>query len=217
MKYVHMTDALFDYLRATHSQSGDPLLVDLREETRQFGPDAIMQINDVQVSLLSILVAATGARTAIEVGTFTGASSLAIGRALPSDGSLLCLDVSDEWTSVARRFWERAGIADRVRLKLGDAVQSLRALPKGPTYDFAFIDADKIDYGRYFDELLPRMNPNGLLVFDNALRGGAVVGRQHDPGTAAIHALNQRLAEDTRLETVLIPVSDGLLISRVRP
>lgn len=217
MKYVHMTDPLFDYLRTCHSRSGDQLLAELRAETSQrFGDDAMMQINEVQGSLLSILVAATGTRRAIEVGTFTGASSLAIARALPDDGELLCLDLSEEWTAVAQRYWQRAGIAERVTLHLGDAVASLRALPRERAFDFAFIDAEKTDYGHYFDELLPRMRPNGLLVFDNALRHGAVLAESKDPGTAAIDELNRRLAADERVETVLVPVSDGLLIARVR-
>jgi len=217
MKYVHMTDALFDYLRTCHSHSGDQLLEELRAETAQrFGGDAMMQINEVQGSLLSILVAATGTRRAIEVGTFTGASSLAIARALPDDGGLLCLDLSEEWTAVARRYWERAGVAEHVQLQLGDAVASLRALPRERAFDFAFVDAEKTDYGHYFDELLPRMRPNGLLVFDNALRGGAVLDPAKDPGTTAIDELNRRLATDERVETVLVPVSDGLLIARVR-
>jgi len=217
MKYVHMTDALFDYLRRCHSRSGDQLLEELSAETAQrFGPEAIMQINEVQGSLLSILVATTGVRRAIEIGTFTGASSLAIARALPEDGELLCLDISEEWTAVARRYWERAGVAERVTLQLGDAVASLRALPSERAFDFAFVDAEKTDYGAYFDELLPRMRPNALMVFDNALRHGAVLDREQDPGTAAIHELNLRLAAHEGLETVLVPVSDGLLIARVR-
>lgn len=216
MKYVEMTHPLFEYLCQTHSRANDPLLAALREDTQQFGPDAMMQINDVQGSLLSLLVAATGAVRAIEIGTFTGASSLAIGRALPADGHLLCLDISETYTNIARHYWERANIADRVELQLGDAVASLNALPLEASFDFAFVDAEKTDYERYFEALLPRMRPNGLMVFDNALRHGHVLQPHVDPGTETIDRLNRRLAADERLETVLIPVSDGLLMARVR-
>jgi caffeoyl-CoA O-methyltransferase len=166
---------------------------------------------------MNLLVRVTGARSAIEIGTFTGYSAICIARALPPGGALLCCDSSEEWTALARRYFERAGVADRITLKIAPALATLAALPADQTFDFAFIDADKVSYRKYYEELLPRMRPNGLIVFDNVLWMGAVV----DPGdagddTRALRELNDFIAADSRVQAVMISVSDGLTIARVK-
>ena len=164
---------------------------------------------------MQVLATALGARRAIEIGTFTGYSALCVARGLPADGSLLCLDVSEEWTAVARRYWERAGLSDRIELRLGDAHESLRALPAEPTFDLAFIDADKSGYADYVEQLHPRMRPNGLILLDNTLRGGHVLEPRTDDDRA-IAGLNDALVRDPRWETVLLPLADGLTLLRAR-
>ena len=144
---------------------------ELREETARLAGHATMQIAPDQATLLRILVAATGARRAIEVGTFTGLSALAIARGLPPDGHLLCLDVSEAWTAIARRAWERAGVAGRIELQLGPAAVALRALPESREVDFAFIDADKEGYPVYWEEIVRRLRPGGLVAVDNVSEG----------------------------------------------
>jgi caffeoyl-CoA O-methyltransferase len=152
---------------------------------------------------------------AIEIGTFTGLSSLCVARGLPDDGSLLCLDVSDEYTAVARRYWERAGLTDRIELRLGDAHEALRALPAEPTFDLAFVDADKTGYADYVEQLHPRMRPNGVVLLDNTLRAGRVFSPETDDDRAVVE-LNAALAADPRWETALLPLADGLTMLRVR-
>jgi caffeoyl-CoA O-methyltransferase len=176
---------------------------------------ATMQIAPEQGAFMQLLTRALGARRAIEIGTFTGYSALCIARGLPEDGSLLCLDRSEEWTAVARRFWSRAGLAERIELRLGDALPTLRSLPEEPTFDLAFVDADKTGYAAYVEELYPRMTPNGIVLLDNTLWSGKVL----DPATDDDHALvalNASLAADPRWETVLLPLSDGLTMLRKR-
>ena len=157
-------------------------------------------------------------RRAVEIGTFTGYSALCIARALPADGTLLCCDVSEEWTSVGRRYWERAGVAGAITLALGPALETLRALPADATFDLAFIDADKPSYLAYYEELVPRVAPGGLILVDNTLWSGRVVDPDaHDPDTDAIRAFNAHVAADPRTDTVLLPVGDGLTLCRVNP
>jgi caffeoyl-CoA O-methyltransferase len=164
---------------------------------------------------MQALAAAVGARRAIEIGTFTGFSALCVARGLSDDGRLLCLDVSDEYTAVARRSWERAGLADRIELRLGDAHETLRALPSEPTFDFAFIDADKTGYADYVEQLHPRMRSNGVVLLDNTLRSGRVLHPETDDDRAIVE-LNAALAADPRWETVLLPLADGLTMLRKR-
>ena len=164
---------------------------------------------------MQLLTAAIGARTAVEIGTFTGFSALCIARGLPADGSLLCLDVNPDWTAIARRYWERAGLSDRIELRLGDARETLRALPAAETFDLAFVDADKTGYPLYVEELYPRMNPNGVVLLDNMLRRGKVLDPQSDDDHA-VAGLNRALADDPRWETVLLPLADGLTMLRKR-
>ncbi len=195
----------------------DDVLADLREETATTLRDhAQMQISPEQGAFLTTLVAAMGARRVIEVGTFTGYSALCLARGLGPEGLLHCFDVSEEWTQIARRHWRRAGLDDRIELTLGPAAQSLAALPPDPVVDVAFVDADKTGYPEYVELLLPRLRPGGLLLLDNTLRYGAVLpsSGSTDEGTRAIVALNAALAGDSRVETVLLPLADGLTIAR---
>ena len=204
-----------DYL-LTHSEPADEVLRDLAEQThRELGGQAGMQITQDEGELLTLLVRLTGARRAVEVGTFTGYSSICIARGLPDDGHLLCCDVSEEYTSVARRYWERAGLTDKITLEIGPAVETLRAQPAGETWDFAFIDADKAGYPAYVEEILPRLRTGGLMVLDNMLRDGRVLAPESDDDRA-IHALNEALVADDRVEVVLLPVRDGVTLARKR-
>jgi len=207
--------AINDYLLA-HSEPADDVLRDLAEEThRELGGRAMMQISHDEGELLTMLVRITGARQAVEVGTFTGYSSICIARGLPDDGHLLCCDVSEEWTAIARRYWERAGVADRIELRIAAAVETLRSLPAEPSLDFAFIDADKTGYPAYVEEILPRLRPGGLMVLDNMLRDGRVLAPENDEDRA-IHELNQALVGDDRIDVVLLPVRDGVSLARKR-
>lgn len=216
MKFIPMSEPLYDYLVA-HGHNGDPLLAELARETEALGPIAVMQIAPEQGTLMSILVGAIGATSAIEIGTFTGYSALCVARALGPNGRLLCCDISDEWTAIARRYWEKAGVAERIELRLAPALETLRALPADRTFDFAFIDADKVSYRDYYEALLPRLRRNGLLVFDNVLWMGQVLDRETpSDDTRALQQLNDHLAADQRVEAVMISVSDGLTIVRKR-
>jgi caffeoyl-CoA O-methyltransferase len=173
------------------------------------------QIAPEQGAFMQLLTRALGVRRAIEIGTFTGFSALCVARGLPDDGRLLCLDRNAEWTAIARRYWERAGLADRIELRLGDARETLRALPAEPTFDLAFVDADKTGYATYVEELHPRMVDNGVVLLDNTLRQGRILAPETDDDRA-IAGLNPALAVDPRWETVLLPVADGLTVLRKR-
>jgi predicted O-methyltransferase YrrM len=210
-----VSPAIEDYLLA-HSQPADEVLRDLTEEThRDLGGRAGMQITHDEGELLTMLVRLTGARQAVEVGTFTGYSSICIARGLPDDGHLLCCDVSEEWTGIARRYWERAGVSDRIELRIAPALETLQSLPAEPYLDFAFIDADKTGYPSYVEEILPRLRPGGLMVLDNMLRDGRVLHPESDDDRA-IHDLNQALVADDRVDVVLLPVRDGVSLARKR-
>jgi len=216
MKFIPMSEPLYDYLVA-HGHNGDPILAELAQETAGLGPIAMMQIAPEQGTLMSILVAAIGATSAIEIGTFTGYSALCVARALGPKGRLLCCDVSEEWTAIARRYWAKAGVADRIELRIAPALETLQALPPAHTFDFAFVDADKVSYRAYYEALLPRLRTNGLIVFDNVLWMGQVLDTQTpSDDTRALQQLNDHIAGDRRVEAVMISVSDGLTIVRKR-
>jgi caffeoyl-CoA O-methyltransferase len=176
---------------------------------------ATFQIAPEQGTFMQLLARALGARRAIEIGTFTGYSALCIARGLSDDGRLVCLDRSEEWTAVARRYWERAGLADRIELHVGEALPALRALPAEETFDLAFVDADKTGYAAYVEELYDRMTPNGVVLLDNTLRSGRVLDPQTEDDRALV-ALNAALVSDPRWETVLLPLADGLTVLRKR-
>ncbi|WP_225438401.1 O-methyltransferase [Candidatus Frankia nodulisporulans] len=199
------------------SSAPDSVLVELARETEALGPAAGMLVPHAQGTLLTTLVASARPTRAIEVGTFTGYSSLCIARGLSDGGQLLCLDISERWTSIAEKYWARAGVGHRIELRLGPAAETISALPAEPTFDFAFIDADKVSYQEYLDLLLPRMRLDGLLVVDNVLlHGKAARGRARGAEPAAMRRFNARLAADHRLQTVMLPFADGLTLARVR-
>jgi len=213
-----LTQELADYVRAA-SEPPDDVAADLIAETAAMGErgeaPATMQIAPEQAAFMRLLASALGARRAIEIGTFTGLSAMYVARGLPGDGSLLCLDVNEHWTAVARRYWERAGLSDRIELRLGNAIDTLRALPAEPTFDLAFVDADKTGYAAYVDELYPRLTANAVVLLDNTLWSGRVLDPQSDDDRA-IAELNASLVADPRWETVLLPIADGLTMLRKR-
>lgn len=214
-KTLPLTEELYSYVIA-HSTPPDQIVLDLIEETRTVLPDeAQMQVAPDQAVLLTFLTKLLGVRQAVEVGTFTGLSSLSIARGLADGGTLTCFDISDEFTSVARRYWARAGVADRIELRIGPAAQTLRELPTEPHLDLAFIDADKTGYLAYWAEIVPRMRPGGLILVDNVLRHGKVLA----PEDAADHAIvkfNEYVAGDDRVDVVILPIADGLTFARRR-
>ncbi|MEY2453788.1 MAG: caffeoyl-CoA O-methyltransferase [Acidimicrobiaceae bacterium] len=213
-KSFQLSAEIHDYLIA-HSTPADDIERALIEETAALGDIARMQIAPEQGALLRILTRLLGVTRAVEVGTFTGYSALCIARGLAPQGRLLCCDVSDEWTKIGRRHWEAAGVADRVELRLGPALDTLQSLPREATFDLAFIDADKPNYVAYYEELLPRMRVNGLLIVDNVLWSGSVVDpKANDENVQAIRAFNDHLAQDDRVEKVMLPVSDGITLAR---
>lgn len=219
LKFVTLNPRLFRYLEDCRTHDGDRVLDALRAATEQKFPDyAMMQIGRDQGTFMTLLVGAIGAREALEIGTFTGYSSICIARGLPANGHLLCLDISDEWTSVARKYWKRAGVDKKIELRLGPAAESLRQLKRGQKFDFAFIDADKPGYDNYYEMVLPIMRPNGLILFDNMLWGGRLGGKRRitHPNGKAIDRLNRKLARDRRIESVLLSVGDGIHLCRVR-
>lgn len=204
-----------DYVLA-HTEAPDEVMAGLIAETAAM-PNSNMQIAPDQAAFMALLVRALRARRAIEIGTFTGLSALAIARALPDDGSLLCCDISAEWTSIGRRYWEQAGVSDRIELRIGPAAETVAALPDEPTFDVAFVDADKTGYAGYIDALYPRMQTNALVLLDNTLRGSKVLGgAELSPDDEALMTLNDALVADPRWETVLLPIADGVTLLRKR-
>ena len=216
IKSLGVSPELHAYL-VEHGADPDPIVDALVEETRALGGISIMQIAPEQGPFLGMLVRLMGARQAVEVGTFTGLSALHVARSLPADGKLLCCDVSEEWTAMAKRSWEKAGIADRIELRIAPALDTLAALPKERRIDFAFIDADKANYIAYYEAILERLRPGGLIVADNVLWNGAIVDPEaNDDNTLALRRFNDHVAADDRVDRVMLPVSDGLTLARLR-
>ncbi|SCE71053.1 O-methyltransferase [Micromonospora chokoriensis] len=214
-KSIPLTDELHAYLVA-HGSPPDEIIRDLADETRSVLPEhATMQVAPEQAAFLTFLTRLLGARQAVEVGTFTGLSSLAIARGLPDGGQLTCFDISEEFTGIARRYWDRAGVQDRIDLRIGPAGDRLRELPQERYLDFAFIDADKTGYPIYWAELVPRMRPGGVIAVDNVLRGGRVIAPR-DVSDRAIAAFNDEVLADVRVDPVMLPIADGLTLARVR-
>ncbi|MEU6170421.1 O-methyltransferase [Streptantibioticus parmotrematis] len=210
-----LTNDLYAYLLA-HNPPLDTVQRELIDATRaRFADDAGLQTAEEQGPLLAFLVRLTGARRIVEVGTFTGYSTLSMAQALPDDGRIIACDVSEEWTALGREAWAKAGVADRVDLRIAPALDTLRALPADePWIDMAFLDADKGNYLAYWEELVPRTRPGGLLVVDNTLFHGGVVDTAATGGAAAIRAFNDRVLADERVEAVLLSVADGLTLAR---
>jgi predicted O-methyltransferase YrrM len=207
---VQVTDQLHDYMVA-HGMPLDEIATELVAETQGLGRASVMLTTPDQAALLTTLTRLISARRAVEIGTFTGFSALAISRGLPADGRLICLDVDDEWTSIGRKYWERAGVADKIDLRIGDAHQSVTELDG--EFDLAFIDADKDWYIQYFEAVLPRIRPNGLMLFDNTLAGGRVVG-VHDEDPVDRKEFNAHIAKDGRVDVVMLGIGDGLTLVR---
>ncbi len=217
MEIAASEETVSDYLLA-HSTAQDDVLARLAEETRDtFRDVAQMQISSDEGALLTMLVRLTGARNAVEVGTFTGYSSICIARGLAEGGRLLACDISGEWTSMAERYWAEAGVTDRIELRLAPAAETLAALPVEPSIDFAFVDADKENYPIYYEELVSRLRPGGLVLLDNVLLGGRIFddGEQGERAVA-MRAVNDRVAADERVDVVMLPVRDGVTVARRR-
>jgi caffeoyl-CoA O-methyltransferase len=216
-KYVTLNDALYDYVVRCRSRTDDPVLDALRVETEALGDVARMLISYEQGDFLTMLTKLLGVRSAVEVGTFTGYSSICIARGLAMHGRLTCFDINAEWTATARRYWEKAEVADRMELRLGDAREELRKWEPAEPLDLVFIDADKTGYNTYFEMLLPKVKTNGLFIFDNMVWGGRVIEEPlTDPDGVAINRLNRKLGTDPRVESVLLPFADGLHLARKR-
>lgn len=214
-KSAPLTPELYAYVLA-HNPPLDPVRRALVESTRTVFPgDALKQVAEEQAPLLAFLVRLTGARHVVEVGTFTGLSALSMAQALPEDGRLITLDISEEWTAHARAAWAEAGVADRIDLRIAPALDSLRALPAEPHIDLAFIDANKDGYIDYWEEIVPRLRPGGLIVVDNVLFMGQVVDPAVTGGPGAhIREFNAHVAADRRTEAVMLTVADGLTLAR---
>jgi len=210
-------DAVAAYA-AAHATAADPVQDQIRAATSaRFADWSMMQIGDDQAVLLEVVTRAMGVSFAVEVGTFTGSSSLAIARGLAPGGRLLCCDISEEWTAVARQAWADAGVADRVELRIAPAIETLRSLPSDPAIDLAFLDADKTAYTDYYDELVPRLRAGGLLLVDNTLQQGRVADpTADDTNVVAIRAFNDKVLADDRVRSTLLPVGDGLTFVQKR-
>lgn len=213
---IAMTDALYDYLLRTTVREPE-VLQRLRAETARL-PTGGMQISPEQGQLMRLLIELSGARRALEVGVFTGYSSTCVALALPADGQLVACDISREWTNVARRYWQQAGVAAKIELHLQPALLTLDALiaeGQSGSFDFAFIDADKTAYDAYYERCLTLLRPGGLLGVDNSLWSGAVADESDQrENTCAIRALNAKIASDSRVSASLVPIGDGLYLAR---
>jgi predicted O-methyltransferase YrrM len=213
-----VTDDIHRYL-VDHSVREHEALAKLRAATADM-PDAQMQIGPEQGQFMALLARLTNARRCIEIGVFTGYSSLAVALALPDDGRIIACDVSEEWTAIARRFWREAGVDHKIELKLQPATQTLQELlarGEAGRYDFAFIDADKPAYDTYYEQLLPLLRPGGLIAIDNTLWSGRVADTtSRDANTTALRALNDKLYRDQRIDLSLLPIGDGLTLARKR-
>lgn len=214
---LNLDDALYQYL-IDASLREHPVLAELRAATRDH-PLARMQIAPEQGQFMALLLKLMGARHTLEVGVFTGYSALATALVLPPDGHVIGCDISAEYTDIGRRHWEKAGVAHKIDLRIGPALDTLNALiaeGRAGTFDFAFIDADKTGYDAYYEHCLDLLRPGGLIAIDNVLWGGRVAQAGADDDTAALQALNRKLHRDERIDLSLLPVGDGLTLARKR-
>jgi caffeoyl-CoA O-methyltransferase len=215
-KSFHLSPEVHQYL-VTHGSRPDEIHSGLIAATKELGGISIMQIAPEQGAFMSLFARAIGAKHVVEVGTFTGLSTLCLARGIPDDGCVIACDISEEWTAVGQPFWERAGVAHKIDLRIGPAAETLRALPGDEHIDLSFIDADKVGYAAYYEELLGRTRPGGVILVDNVLWGGSVVdpAAQNDD-VLAIRAFNDQVATDDRIDCVMLAISDGLSILRKR-
>jgi caffeoyl-CoA O-methyltransferase len=215
-KFLQMTPELHRYV-VDHGARRDDVLQRLEAETEKLGDIAIMQIAADQGAFMTLLTRSIGARRALELGTFTGYSAICIARGLSEDGVLVTCDHSDEWTAIARRYFDEAGVADRIDLRLGPALDTLRELPSEEPFDFAFIDADKAEYPDYYEEVLRLLRPDGLAMLDNVLRGGEVLEPEPtDDRGRGTREVNERIAVDERVDVAMLGVADGITLVRKR-
>ena len=212
-----LSDELHAYI-VGHGTPPDDIQQRLIDETAALGGVSKMQIAPEQGAFMTLLTKVVGVRFAVEIGTFTGYSALALARGLPDDGRLLCCDVSEEWTAIARRYWREAGVDDKIELRIAPALDTLRSLPIGDEFDLAFIDADKENYLAYAEEIVRRLRQGGLLLVDNTLWSGEVADPTIVEGDnlLAIRAFNDSFSADPRLDVVILPISDGLTLGRKR-
>ena len=208
-KYRPLNDDLFDFMSAV-SMPPDRLLLDLIEETYALTDWAGMQIQPAQGAFMNLLTRLIGARRALEIGTFTGYSSICIARALPEDGNLICCDESEDWTAVARRYWKRAGLAEKIELRLGPALPMVQAMPRTEQFDLVFVDADKKANWDYYQEVLPRLRSGGVILIDNAFSG---VDSDDPERRRPAREFNRRFSQDKRTQSVLLPIADGLILA----
>jgi caffeoyl-CoA O-methyltransferase len=218
MRWIEMDDATYEYVQRHANPSHDPVAERLAAVTQErFGDLAGMNVGPDQGHLLAMLVAISGARLVVEIGTFTGMSALWMARALPPGGRLVCFDLTDEYLPTARAAWSEAGVDDRIEVVVGPAAQRLRELPADEPVDVAFIDADKTGYAGYVDALLPRMSERGVIVVDNVLWGGSVVDDDdRSESTVALRAFNDAVATRSDVHAVMLPVGDGVTLIRRR-
>jgi caffeoyl-CoA O-methyltransferase len=218
-KHLEITDPLYNYALAQRSGATDPLISALYADTLALGEVGRLAVTPLQASLLSLLAGTIGTRWAVEVGTFTGISSIAIARMLLPGGKLVSFDQDFKYTSMARRYWIKAGLQERIDLRLGDARRLLPHFRQRELLDLAYIDADKESYDQYYEHLCPLVRSGGLIIFDNTLRGGELADPtlRSKPINRAMDALNRKLANDSRVQVVLLPIADGMTICRRMP
>jgi caffeoyl-CoA O-methyltransferase len=216
-KYTVLSPELYAYA-VEHGARQDDVLRRLAEETKRELEDvAIMQIGADQGAFMTLLLRLMGARRALELGTFTGYSAICIARGLPDDGLLVTCDLNDDWTGIARRYWDEAGVSEKIDLRLGPALETLRELPTDEPFDFAFIDADKSEYPDYYEECLRLLRPGGLAMLDNVFRGGSALDPDDDdPRNVATRVVNERIAGDERVDVAMLPVADGITLALKR-
>lgn len=215
VKTVHLTDEVYAYLVA-QAEPRSGVQEELVERTRALGREAQMQVPHEQGVFLTLMGKMLGARRIVEVGTFTGYSTLALAAGLVPGGRVLTCDVSEEWTSIAQEAWKAAGVGDRIELVVAPALETLRALPQEPVIDLVFLDADKQGYRAYWDELVPRLRPGGVILADNVLYGGEAVDAGAEGNALAIREFNAYVRGDERMESVMLPIADGLTLARKR-
>ena len=217
-KTLNLTDELYQYLLKVSLHESE-LMAELRKETATLSM-SVMQVSPEQGQFMALLAKLLGAKKVIEVGTFTGYSTLAIAQALPADGEVIACDVSEEWTSMARRYWEKAGMADRIDLRLAPALETLDGLlQEGRTgnFDMAFIDADKENYLNYYERCLELLRHGGLIMVDNVLWDGSVIDVSNQKTeTVAIRKLNEHVYQDSRVDISMVPIGDGVMLARKR-
>jgi caffeoyl-CoA O-methyltransferase len=214
-KFISITPELHRYA-VEHSSFRDGAVPEIERAGEEMGDLAAMQIAGDQAAFITVIVAAIGARSALEVGTFLGYGAVAIARGLPQDGRLVCCELDDGYAERAREHLAKAGMEERVEFRIGPALESLRAMERAEQFDFAFIDADKTEYVDYFEETLPRLRPNGLIMLDNTLRGGTVLEPGDSESAGVTAELNERLATDERVDVALLGFADGISLVRKR-